>query len=92
MELGSIEMVKKYVENDFGIAIVPEFSVTEEQRQKRLHICEIKEKINFQIIAVITYRERYLTYAMTKFKQFLKEEIKTDKRFQKYIINEKERT
>jgi LysR family transcriptional regulator, transcriptional activator of the cysJI operon len=75
MELGSIEMVKKYVELGFGFSIVPEFSIGTEVQEGRLHKINILDEVKFQEIGVFVLRNKYLSVASTKFIEFLKNKI-----------------
>ena len=76
MELGSIEMVKKYVELGFGFSIVPEFSIETELKEGRLIKIEITDEVNFQEIGVFVLKNKYLSIASTKFIEFLENKIR----------------
>lgn len=75
MELGSIEMVKKYVELGFGFSIVPEFSVETEVKEGRLHKIEILDHVEFQEIGIFVLKNKYLSIASSKFIEFMANEI-----------------
>lgn len=67
MELASIEMVKKYVELDYGFSIVPEFSVQNEIKEKRLVKLDISENVEYGTIALFTDKKRYKSTATHAF-------------------------
>lgn len=73
MELASIEMVKKYVELDYGFSIVPEFSVENEIKHKQLSKILINDDVSFGEIAAFTDKNRYLSTAASAFITMLKD-------------------
>jgi DNA-binding transcriptional LysR family regulator len=71
MELGSIEMVKKYVATDFGFSIVPKISIEEETKAGKLMPINISDKVNFQKVAAFTVKDRYESVLAKAFIEFL---------------------
>lgn len=72
LELGSTEAVKKAVEENLGISIVMDSSVTREVKQGSLKIVELsgvkmKKKVN-----VVHLKGKYWTPAFSRFVEFLK--------------------
>ena len=71
MELGSIEMVKKYVEFGFGFSIIPKLSIEEEVKTGRLHQINIIDKYPFHMIGAFVIKEKYVSQAAKVFIEFL---------------------
>lgn len=59
MEMGSIEMIKTYVMQDFGTAIVPKLSVKQECKAKRLRQFDLPADYPSQKIVVFSVKEKY---------------------------------
>lgn len=67
MEFDNIETVKRAVEIDAGIAIVPQATVTQEVRQGLLKVVQLHNGEFTRPLAIIYRRGRVLTPAMKKF-------------------------
>ncbi len=71
MEFDNIETVKRAVEIDHGIAIVPQATVTQEVRQGTLAMLHFKGKEFTRPLAILHRKGRVLTPAMKKFIEIL---------------------
>jgi DNA-binding transcriptional LysR family regulator len=71
MEFDNIETVKRAVEIDHGIAIVPLATVLQEQRQGTLAVLAFKGKDFTRPLAILHRKGRVLTPAMKKFIEIL---------------------
>ena len=67
MEFDNIETVKRAVEIDHGIAIVPQATVLQEQQQGTLAVIPFKNKEFTRPLAILHRKGRVLTPAMKKF-------------------------
>ena len=67
MEFDNIETVKRAVEIDHGIAIVPQATVAQEQKQGTLSVLQFKGKEFTRPLAILHRKGRVLTPAMKKF-------------------------
>ena len=67
MEFDNIETVKRAVEIDHGIAIVPQATVVQEQKQGTLAVLTFKGKDFTRPLAILHRKGRVLTPAMKKF-------------------------
>lgn len=67
MEFDNIETVKRAVEIDHGIAIVPQATVLQEQRQGTLSVMPFKGREFTRPLAILHRKGRVLTPAMKKF-------------------------
>jgi len=67
MEFDNIETVKRAVEIDHGIAIVPQATVLQEWRQGTLALLKFKGKDFTRPLAILYRKGRVLTPAMKKF-------------------------
>jgi LysR family transcriptional regulator, transcriptional activator of the cysJI operon len=67
MEFDNIETVKRAVEIDHGIAIVPQATVAQEQKQGTLSVLPFKGKEFTRPLAILHRKGRVLTPAMKKF-------------------------
>jgi len=67
MEFDNIETVKRAVEIDHGIAIVPQATVLQEQQQGTLAVIHFKNKEFTRPLAILHRKGRVLTPAMKKF-------------------------
>jgi DNA-binding transcriptional LysR family regulator len=67
MEFDNIETVKRAVEIDHGIAIVPQATVTQEQKQGTLAVLPFKGREFTRPLAILHRKGRVLTPAMKKF-------------------------
>jgi DNA-binding transcriptional LysR family regulator len=74
MEFDNIETVKRAVEIDHGIAIVPQATVQQELRQGTLAIVPFKGKEFTRPLAILHRKGRVLTPAMRKFVETLSAE------------------
>lgn len=71
MEFDNIETVKRAVEIDHGIAIVPQATVLQECRQGSLTLLKFKDKEFSRPLAILFRKGRVLTPAMKKFVETL---------------------
>jgi DNA-binding transcriptional LysR family regulator len=67
MEFDNIETVKRAVEIDHGIAIVPQATVSQEQKQGTLAVLPFKGRDFTRPLAILHRKGRVLTPAMRKF-------------------------
>jgi len=67
MEFDNIETVKRAVEIDHGIAIVPQATVAQEVKQGSLAMLHLKGKDFTRPLAILHRKGRVLTPAMKKF-------------------------
>ncbi len=67
MEFDNIETVKRAVEIDHGIAIVPQATVVQEQKQGSLAVLHFKGRDFTRPLAILHRKGRVLTPAMKKF-------------------------
>ena len=67
MEFDNIETVKRAVEIDHGIAIVPQATVVQEQKQGSLAVLHFKGREFTRPLAILHRKGRVLTPAMKKF-------------------------
>ncbi len=67
MEFDNIETVKRAVEIDHGIAIVPQATVAQEQKQGTLAVLQFKGREFTRPLAILHRKGRVLTPAMKKF-------------------------
>jgi DNA-binding transcriptional LysR family regulator len=67
MEFDNIETVKRAVEIDHGIAIVPQATVAQEQKQGTLAVIQFKGRTFTRPLAILHRKGRVLTPAMKKF-------------------------
>jgi LysR family transcriptional regulator, cyn operon transcriptional activator len=74
MELGSIEVIKRYVGINLGISIVPAFSIISEVEQGRLHAAPLPWLPPSQI-AIVTRRNGVLSPAAQAFLNLLESDI-----------------
>src|SRR6478752_4897445 len=74
MEFDNIETVKRAVEIDHGIAIVPQATVAQESRQGTLAVLHFKGKEFTRPLAILHRKGRVLTPAMRKFVETLSAE------------------
>jgi DNA-binding transcriptional LysR family regulator len=77
MEFDNIETVKRAVEIDHGIAIVPQATVLQEVRQGTLVTVNFRGKEFTRPLAIMHRKGRVLTPAMKKFIDILNVEIPT---------------
>jgi DNA-binding transcriptional LysR family regulator len=75
MEFDNIETVKRAVEIDHGVAIVPQATVVQEVRQGTLAVVVFKGKEFTRPLAILHRKGRVLTPAMRKFIDILNVEI-----------------
>lgn len=67
MEFDNIETVKRAVEIDHGIAIVPQATVSQEEKQGTLAVLQFKGREFTRPLAILHRKGRVLTPAMKKF-------------------------
>lgn len=71
LELGSTEAVKKAVEENLGVSVVMDCSVTRELKQKTLKTVAISETDLKKMINVVHLKGKYCTPAFNEFVKFL---------------------
>jgi DNA-binding transcriptional LysR family regulator len=71
MEFDNIETVKRAVEIDHGVAIVPQATVVQEVKQGTLAAISFKGKEFTRPLAILHRKGRVLTPAMKKFIEIL---------------------
>jgi DNA-binding transcriptional LysR family regulator len=71
MEFDNIETVKRAVEIDHGIAIVPQATVVQEAKQGTLAVLHFKGREFTRPLAILYRKGRVLTPAMKKFIEIL---------------------
>jgi len=71
MEFDNIETVKRAVEIDHGIAIVPQATIVQEQKQGTLAVLKLKGGEFTRPLAILHRKGRVLTPAMKKFIEIL---------------------
>lgn len=76
MELGSIEVIKRFVEIGLGISLVPEVAVREEVRNKRLVAVRV-DGLPGREVGVVLRRGGHLSRASEVFLEFLKAHVQT---------------
>jgi DNA-binding transcriptional LysR family regulator len=74
MDLGSFEVIKRYVEIDMGISIVPKVAVKDAVRDGRLHAISVSW-LPLRGIGLVLRRAGYLSPASQKFVTMLQREI-----------------
>ena len=72
MEVGSIEVIKKLVELDFGISIVPRVSVQQEVRQGALKTIRLFDKKDWRVTGIVYPRKGMANVAAEAFVNLLK--------------------
>lgn len=70
-EFDNIETIKRAVEVGFGLAIVPQPSVEDEEKNGQLHVVNLAEKEWVRPVGVIYRSDRTLSLAAKKFVQLL---------------------
>ncbi|NJK93099.1 MAG: LysR family transcriptional regulator [Blastochloris sp.] len=75
MEFDNIETVKRAVEIDAGVSIVPRATVEQELKSNSLHAIEFKNKPYFRPLGIIYKSGRVLSPALKRFLKNLKEPI-----------------
>ena len=71
MEFDNVETVKRAVEINAGIAIVPQTTVSREEAQGSLKVLQFKNKVYKRPLALIHRKGRILTPAMRKLIELL---------------------
>jgi DNA-binding transcriptional LysR family regulator len=79
MEFDNIETVKRAVEIDHGIAIVPHATVVQEAKQGSLSVVHFKGKEFSRPLAILHRKGRVLTPAMKKFIEILGMDLPEDR-------------
>jgi len=72
MELGNIEVIKKLVQLEFGISIVPLISVQSEINEKRLHAVRIFKKNECRRLGLIYQARGIYSNAAREFSKMLR--------------------
>jgi len=72
-EFDNVETIKRSVEVGFGLAIVPQPSVIDEEKNNQLRIIELAEKDWIRPVGVVYRTDRTLSIAAKKFVQLLKQ-------------------
>lgn len=66
-ETGNTEIVKKFVENDIGIAVLPEIAVRTEISERKLIQINVDARMPEASIRLIYHKHKWVTPAMKKF-------------------------
>lgn len=74
MELGSIEVIKRYVEINLGVSIIPGFTAEAEIRAGRLHAIRL-DWLPSRAVGVVRRRKGYLSPAAQMFLKLLKNHV-----------------
>jgi DNA-binding transcriptional LysR family regulator len=74
MELGSVEVIKRFVEIDLGVSIIPGFTAEAEIRAGRFHAIRLNWLPN-QAVGVVQRRKGYLSPAAQMFLELLKHHV-----------------
>jgi len=77
MEFDNIETVKRAVEIDAGVSIVPLGTVTQEINKQTLTCVEIADDTFYRPLAVVYKKSKVLSPAMKEFMNILKENLET---------------
>lgn len=72
MELGSIEVIKRFVEIDLGVSIIPKFTAEQELKAGRLHAIHL-DWLPPRFVGLIQRRNGYLSPAAQMFLELLKQ-------------------
>ena len=78
MEIGSIEVIKKLVQLDFGVSIVPRIAVRDEARQGILHHMSVFRRSEWRELGVIYPKKGLYSPAAKVFVKMLKSELKVN--------------
>lgn len=78
MELGSIEVIKQYVEIDLGVSIIPRFTAEEEIKKNRLYAIQL-DWLPIRSVGIIQRRRGYLSPAAQTFLEMLQNEVSDQK-------------
>jgi DNA-binding transcriptional LysR family regulator len=74
MQVGSIEVIKRYVEIGLGVSVVPRLNVEHEVRAGRLHAIHL-DWLPVSVVGIVQRRKGYLSPAARMFLDMLKEHI-----------------
>jgi DNA-binding transcriptional LysR family regulator len=74
MDLGSIEVLKRFVEIGMGVALVPQVAVAEEVEAGRLHAVEVRD-LPRRAVGLVEHRRRRRSPAAAAFVDLLKERV-----------------
>jgi DNA-binding transcriptional LysR family regulator len=74
MEVGSIEVIKRYVEIGLGVSVIPRFTAEQEIREGRLHTAQL-DWLPACSVGVIQRRRGYLTPAARTFLDLLEQHV-----------------
>jgi len=80
MEFDNIETVKRAVEIDAGISIVPQGTISQEVSKQTLTAVQVEDADIFRPLAAIYKRSKVLSPAMRQFLSILKEGAAKDGR------------
>jgi DNA-binding transcriptional LysR family regulator len=70
IELGSVEVIKRYVEIDLGLSIIPKFTAERELAENRLHAIHL-DWLPPRAVGIVQRRTGYLSPAALKFVELL---------------------
>jgi DNA-binding transcriptional LysR family regulator len=76
MEVGSIEVIKRLVELDFGVSIVPRVAVQQEVKQETLKAIRLFGKDDWRVMGIVYPRKGMANVAAEAFADLLRKEIK----------------
>jgi DNA-binding transcriptional LysR family regulator len=74
MELGSVEVIKRYVEVGLGVSIIPGFTAEAEIKAGRLYAIRL-EWLPSRAVGVVQRRKGYLSPAAQMFLKLLKNHV-----------------
>ena len=79
MEIGSIEVIKRLVINDFGVSIVPLVAIQDELKMNTLHAMDVFKATQLRSLGAIYPRKGFLSLPAKAFLEILKTELKHSK-------------
>ncbi|MBN1220422.1 MAG: LysR family transcriptional regulator [Anaerolineae bacterium] len=77
MEVGSIEVIKRFVAIDLGVSIIPRFTAEQELQDGRLYAIHL-DWLPHHAIGIVQRRNGYLSPAAQMFLQMLKRHVASD--------------
>lgn len=73
LEIGNTEIIKKFVEADLGIAVLPHFTLLEELATNKLNILHIEDYQQLMQGQLFYHKNKWLSPALLQFIQLVKE-------------------
>jgi len=80
MELGSIEVICRLVQLDFGVSIVPRLAVEDAVKQKMLHMIRVFDKADCRTLGVVYPASGIASRAAQVFLNMLRDDVKKKNR------------